>query len=147
MIIRSVGELIRGRTLHTIDVGATVTEVCRRLREHHVGALAVEEDGVLTGIVSERDVIARVIAVGLDPQLTLVRAAMTPDPRTIDVEECLADALQKMLDGHFRHLPVMRDGKVTGMISMRDIPTEYRLMRQRYEEMLARNAAAEQLRA
>ncbi|UYW26622.1 CBS domain-containing protein [Methylorubrum extorquens] len=147
MVIRSVGELIRGRVLHTIDVEATVTEVCRRLHEHHIGALAVEEGGALIGIISERDVIARVIAAGLDPQLTLVRAAMTPDPRTIGVEECLADALQKMLDGHFRHLPVMHDGKVTGMISMRDIQTEYRLMRQRYEEMLARNAAAGQLRA
>ena len=122
-----------------------VTEVCRRLREHHVGALAVEEGGALIGIVSERDVIARVIAVGLDPQLTLVRAVMTPDPRTIDVEECLTDALQKMLDGHFRQLLVMHDGKVTGMISMWDIPTEYRLMRQRYEQMLTQNAPVEQL--
>ncbi|OHV18322.1 signal transduction protein [Methylorubrum extorquens] len=145
MIIRSVGELIRGRTLHTIDVAATVTEVCRRLREHHVGALAVEEGGALIGIISERDVIARVIAVGLDPQLTLVQAVMTPDPQTIDTDECLADALQKMFDGHFRHLPVMRDGQTAGMISMRDIPAEYRLMRQRYAEMLTQDASAEPL--
>lgn len=78
MIIRSIGELIRGRTLHAIYAAATVTEVCRRLREHRVGALAVEEGGALIGIISERDVIARMIAVGLDPQLTLVRAVMTP---------------------------------------------------------------------
>ncbi|MFJ7441616.1 CBS domain-containing protein [Methylorubrum thiocyanatum] len=147
MIIRSVGELVRGRVLHAVDAVATVTEVCRRLREHHVGALAVIEDEALIGIISERDVIARVIAVELDPQLTLVRDVMTPDPRTIDVEECLTVALQTMLDGHFRHLPAVQDGRVAGMISMRDIPTEYRLMRQRYEEMLARNAGVEQLHA
>ncbi len=135
MIIRSVGELVCGRSLHAIDAAATVTEVCRRLREHHVGALAVTEGEALIGIISERDVIARVIATALDPHLTQVRAVMTPDPQTIDVEECLADALQTMLDGHFRHLPVMQDGQVMGMISMRDIPTEYRLMRQRYEQM------------
>lgn len=46
---------------------------------------------------------------------------------------------------NFRHLPVMYDGKVTGMISMRDIPTEYRLMRQHYEQMLTQNAPVEQL--
>ncbi|WP_336488359.1 CBS domain-containing protein [Methylobacterium nigriterrae] len=112
------------------------------MREHHVGALAVTEGGGLIGIISERDVIARVIAVELDPQLTPVRAVMTSDPQTIDVEECLADALQKMLDGHFRHLPVMQEAQVMGMISMRDIPTEYRLMRQRYEQMRAQDEVA-----
>lgn len=141
MIIRSVGELVRGRSLHAIDAAATVTEVCRRLREHHVGALAVTEGESLVGIISERDVIARVIAVALDPQITLVRAVMTPDPQTIEVGEGLVDALQKMLDGHFRHLPVMQDGQVMGMISMRDIPTEYRLMRQRYEQMRDQDGA------
>lgn len=135
MIIRSVGELVRGRALHAIDVAATVTEVCRHLREHHVGALAVMEDRALIGIISERDVIARVIAAELDPHVLLVRAVMTPGPQTIDVDACLADALGKMLDGHFRHLPVMQDGQVAGMISMRDIPTEYRLMHQRYQQM------------
>ncbi|MGH1590126.1 CBS domain-containing protein [Methylobacterium phyllosphaerae] len=134
MIIRSVGELVHGRTLHAIDAAATVTELCRRLREHHVGALAVLEAATLIGIISERDVIARVIALELDPRLTHVRAVMTPDPQTIDVGDSLADALQKMLDGHFRHLPVTQSGRAIGMISMRDIPTEYRLMYQRFRE-------------
>ena len=50
-----------------------------------------------------------------------------------------------MLDGHFRHLPVMQAAQVVGMISMRDIPTEYRLMRQRYTEMLTQDASTEHL--
>lgn len=141
MIVRNVGELVCGRPFHDVDVAATVTEVCRRLREHHIGALAVIEERALIGIISERDVIARVIAVELDPRLILVRAVMTPDPQTIDAEDSLAAALEKMLDGHFRHLPVMQDGHVAGMISMRDIPTEYRLMRQRYRQICARVAA------
>lgn len=85
-------------------------KVCWRLREHHVGALAVMEGNALVGIISECGVIVRVIAVVLDRQLTLIRAVMPPDPQTIDAEECLADALQMRLDGHFRHLPVTQEG-------------------------------------
>jgi CBS domain-containing protein len=134
MIILSVGELAGRRPLVGIAGEATVTEACRRLHEQRIGALAVLDGDGLAGILSERDVISRVIAAGRDPAATLVREAMTPDPRTIDHEGSLADALQAMLDGHFRHLPVTRDGAVIGMISMRDIPTEYRLLRERYED-------------
>lgn len=143
MIIRSVGELAMRHSLHSTTCEATITEVCRRLQEHHVGALAVLDDGKLVGIISERDVISRVIAVGREPTATTVRAVMTPDPQTIDCENYLIDALQKMLDGHFRHLPVMRGDEVIGMISMRDIPTEDRLMYQRFTEAHEASVAAQ----
>mgnify|MGYP001506331868 CR=1 FL=1 len=93
---------------------------------------------MLVGILSERDVISRVIAVGREPSTTFVREVMTPDPVTLDVDGTLTDALQIMVEGHFRHLPIMQGDQVIGMISMRDIPTEYRLILQRYNEAVVR---------
>jgi CBS domain-containing protein len=143
MIFRSIGELIEGRPLHAVGSHETILEVCRRLDGHHVGALAVLDGDELVGIISERDVVSRVVARGRSPAETPVRSAMTPDPKTVAIGDGLADALQAMLDGHFRHLPVMRDGRAVGMISMRDIPTEYRLMYQRFREARQAQEAVE----
>jgi len=96
----------------------------RSLHIHHVDALAVLEGDKLVGIISERDVITHVIVQDRDPHLTSAGEVMTSDPQTIGAAENLADALEKMLSGHFRHLPVTCGDKMAGMISMRDIPTE-----------------------
>jgi CBS domain-containing protein len=134
MITRTIAECIEGRPLRTLQCNSTVADACRRLREYGVGALAVLDGTRLAGIISERDVTIRVIAGHRDPMLTLVREAMTRDPKTVPAHASVADALQHMLDGHYRHLPVMQGEDVVGMFSLRDIPTEYRLMYQRFRE-------------
>jgi len=67
---------------------------------------------------------------------------MTPDPRTVDIGATLPDAQAMMAEGGFRHLPVTENGAPMGMLSFRDIPTEYRLMFERYEEYRAEHQRA-----
>lgn len=134
MTIRNIGELIHGKRLYSTNSQAVIMQICGELRDRNIGALAVLDDGRLTGIISERDVITRVVAPGRDPQTTLVGAVMTESPVTVETGASLVDALERMLDGGFRHLPVTRGDDAVGMISMRDIPTENRFLYQRFME-------------
>lgn len=134
MIIRSIEAILAGRAFHTISPDQTVRAACLKLDAADVGALAVLADGALAGVLSERDVIRKCLAMGRRTDDTTVMDIMTPDPVTIDAAAPLADAMGKMITGGFRHLPVTRRGAPVGMLSMRDIPTEYRLMFERFQE-------------
>jgi len=134
MIIKSISEILRGRSLVSIAPDASIREACAALDRHNIGALAVMEGDRLTGILSERDVIRRCIAQERPTGSTRVAEVMSPDPVTVNARESLANAMAIMLDGGFRHLPVERAGEIVGMLSMRDIPTEYRLMAERWRE-------------
>ncbi len=95
------------------------------MASHRIGALPVVDKRHLIGIFTERDVVTRVIAAGRDIDSTRVEEVMTRRPETVSVECPLTDALEVMISGRFRHLPVMADGEVVAMISMRDIPVQY----------------------
>ncbi|MFD0978078.1 CBS domain-containing protein [Tropicimonas aquimaris] len=114
----------------------TVRVACDRLNEANVGALPVLDGDRLVGIISERDVIRRAIGRRRPTAETQVEEIMTREPTTVDLSVSLSDAMRLMIKGKFRHLPVTDQGRVVAMLSMRDIPTEYRLMVERYEEYL-----------
>jgi CBS domain-containing protein len=110
--------------------GATVQEACETMVAAGVGALVVLDDGRLVGIVSERDVVARVVVRGLDPRKTLVGQVMTRDVRTAGTEVTIGQALEIMEAGGFRHLPLIDAARrPVGVVSVRD------LLRQRVEEL------------
>lgn len=88
----------------------------------------------MVGILSERDVIRRAIGQMRPTGQTRVDQIMTPDPQTVDKSVSLSEAMRIMLEGRFRHLPVMDSGAVVAMLSMREIPTEHRLMVERYAD-------------
>ncbi|MEL6204102.1 MAG: CBS domain-containing protein [Pseudomonadota bacterium] len=134
MIIRTVGEVVAGRELATVQPSDTVEAACKVLATADVGALAVVEGDQLVGVISERDVIQRAICRGRPTADTAVSDVMTPDPKVIGRGASLSEALTQMIEGRFRHLPVVEAGAVTAMLSIRDIPTEYRLMVERYRE-------------
>ncbi|MGS4946943.1 CBS domain-containing protein [Meridianimarinicoccus sp. RP-17] len=134
MIIRSIDAIVSGRPFHTIGPDESVRAACMRLDTANVGALAVMSDGTLLGVLSERDVIRKCLARGRRTDQTQVAEIMTADPVTIDAQAPLADAMGAMIRGGFRHLPVTRDGAAVGMLSMREIPTEYRVMFERFRE-------------
>jgi CBS domain-containing protein len=120
MPTRLVREVCRRRTLVSADPDMTVSEAARLMAAEKIGALPVLRDGRLIGIFSERDAVIRVLAPDLDPDTTLVAQVMTADPVTINGRRTLRHAMRLMHDGHFRHVPVVEDGNVIGIVSVRD---------------------------
>lgn len=100
--------------------GTTVSIAAKRMAEKRVGAILVVEGERLVGIFTERDALFRVIARGLDPQATFLADVMTPEPKTIFPDKSFGQAMMVMHDNHFRHLPVIENGKPVGIVSARD---------------------------
>ena len=121
--MKNVREILdeKGRQVHTIGPDQTVYEAIERMAEVEVGALPVVEEGRLVGIISERDYARKVILAGRSSRHTPVRDVMTPGPvsvgEDISVEACMALMTHK----RFRHLPVLRDGKLVGIVSLGDL--------------------------
>ena len=104
----------------TVESGVSLTEVAEALAADEVGALLVAENGVLAGIVSERDVVAHVAA-GADPAHLTAGEVMASDLLTISPGTTVLEAATTMQDAQVRHLPVLDDGEIAGMVSMRDV--------------------------
>ncbi|WP_224279969.1 CBS domain-containing protein [Nocardioides lacusdianchii] len=105
----------------TISPDATVRELVALLAEHNVGALVVSDDGErVSGIVSERDVVRRLHAddAVLDAPVSMI---MTEDVRTCAGTDGLTDLMQTMTEHRIRHVPVVADGRLTGIISIGDV--------------------------
>ena len=122
----TVGDLLRikGNKVETIAAGAPLIEAIRRMSEKHIGCLAVvTQAGKLSGIVSERDVLWKVIAEGLSPKTHLVKDAMTPlkQMKTVVPSESVEECMALMTGRRHRHLPVLADGKLAGLISIGDV--------------------------
>jgi CBS domain-containing protein len=103
-----------------VDPDTTVAEAATIMSTNHVGSALVMEDDSLVGIFTERDVM-RAVASDFDAAHHPVGGFMTPDPATADPAAGAKEALDKMLEGGFRHLPVVYGDRVVGVISMRDL--------------------------
>jgi len=107
---------------------ATVTEskqdslrlAAERMWRQQTGSLLVTEGGQLTGIITERDLL-RAVALGADPDKTSVDDAMTTEVYTVQPDMQLQDAARVMAARWIRHLPVVQDGQLLGVVSMRDV--------------------------
>jgi CBS domain-containing protein len=106
--------------LFTAQADESLDEAADRMNWHQVGALPVLEGQRLVGIVTERDVTAA-MAEGADPVITPVSDYMTPAPEVPGPDSELADAARVMLELGVRHLPIMRGGRLVGVLSMRDV--------------------------
>jgi CBS domain-containing protein len=134
MVINSIAQIIEGRELPFTVPDVSVKDACFSLQRWNVGALAVLDGERLAGVLSERDVIRKCICQSRMTADTPVRDVMTPDPITVSLSDTLPHALGLMARGRFRHLPVIDGARVVGLLSIRDIPTEYHLMFERYAE-------------
>jgi CBS domain-containing protein len=118
---RQVADTIKSTTITAIDPDTTVRDAVKRMAERNIGAVLVIEDGRLTGIFTERDLAVRTIAQGLDVDSTRVDTVMTRDPDILNPQDSAYDALQMMQQNGYRHLPVIDQGRIVGMVSIRDI--------------------------
>ena len=118
---RIVPDLVSNQTLASLPPSATVRDAARIMTERHIGAVLVAVDGRLQGIFTERDVLARVVAVGLDPDDTVLGRVMTPNPDTVTPNDTALEALRKMGEHGYRHLPVVDSDRLVGIVSIRDL--------------------------
>ena len=116
-----VRDILHQRDLFSVEVTQSVCDVARRMAELHVGAILVVEDGDLRGVFSERDLLTRVVIEGLEARTTPVALVMSTNISTVDESASLEEAMEAMKAHGCRHLPVMRDSKVVGFLSMRDL--------------------------
>ena len=122
----TVGDLLRikGTKVETITGAETILEAIRRMGEKHIGCLAVvTQAGKLSGILSERDVLWKVIAAGKSPKTHLVKDAMTPLKlmHTVTPAQTVAECMGLITSRRHRHLPVLEDGKLAGLVSIGDV--------------------------
>jgi len=104
-----------------VDSDCLVVVAARKMRDNKVGAVMVVENDSLAGIFTERDLMSRVVAAGLDPEKAQVSEAMTSSIATVPPETSIREAANIMSQNRIRHLPVLQDGKLYGVISTGDI--------------------------
>jgi CBS domain-containing protein len=116
------------QALCCLPPGASARDAATLLRERRIAAVMVVEKGRLLGIVTERDLVFRLLAEGRDPASTTLAAIMTPEPETLSPDDSALEALEKMRAGRYRHLPVVdAGGTIRGMVSIRDLYEAVRL--------------------
>lgn len=143
-----IGQLCRV-PVRTLDVSATIGDAIDLMQEHRFGAVVITREGRLTGILTERDLLMKVIGKLDDYRERPVTAIMTPDPESLRKDDELVYLMNFMHTGGFRHLPIIdEEGKPLHIISLRDVlayildhfaeeiqnipPTPYRGERKRY---------------
>jgi CBS domain-containing protein len=130
----------KGRTVHSVLPWLTVAEVVDRLGRLGVGALLVcDENKAIQGIVSERDVVRSLRQHGAEMLTMPVSEVMTRYVETCDPDETVAHAMARMTAGRYRHLPVLVDGRLAGMVSIGDL-VKHRVREMELETGVLRDA-------
>lgn len=120
--MRTLGQIVdHSRPLYTLTPDTTVLEACHLMAEQGVGCVLILEKGLPSGIFTERDLLVRVVTRGLVPADTPLRAVMTAELVVGDEAEPYHEGLRKMYDANCRHLPICREGRLVGVLSMRDL--------------------------
>ncbi len=109
----------------------TVRDAALKMRKAGVGCVAVVDGRKLAGVFTERDVLNRVVAEGLDPATTPLSKVMTPNPVAIDAAEKLDKVFATLAERRFRHLPITDGGAIVGIVSLTDLAS---VLREVYKE-------------
>ncbi len=119
----SVGALLRDKapTIHSITATATVLDAIKMMAEHNIGAVPVLQQGRLVGMFSERDYTRKVVLMGRTSKDTFVGEIMTRDPETVTTSSTVNDCMQLMTEQRIRHLPVVENGEIVGILSIGDL--------------------------
>jgi CBS domain-containing protein len=119
--MRKMFDLVRDRNPPMLPLDASVMDAARHMRDRGIGAVLVTEgDAKLVGIFTGRDALTRVLAAGKSPADTTLREVMTADPKTMQPTQNAIDALRLMRDAGCRHLPIVHEGKVIGIVAHGD---------------------------
>ena len=119
--MKTLGEIIRGKSLYVTEVGKSVQEVAAAMASHNIGALPVLDGSRLAGIFSERDLMSRCAAKKLDLAVTKIEEVMTKKVILMEADDTYDYCLRIMKQRRVRHIPVREGDKLIGMVSMRDL--------------------------
>jgi CBS domain-containing protein len=119
--MKKLYEIMRPGFLFTVQRRDTVATSVRIMADENVGIVAVLDGDRLVGVFSERDVVQRVVARGLDPASEIVERFMTTDLVVADAHEDCQSAMRKMDQANIRHLPVVSEDRLLSMLSIRDL--------------------------
>ncbi|HYM18102.1 MAG TPA: CBS domain-containing protein [Micropepsaceae bacterium] len=119
--MRHLSDIVCNQRPLKLGPSNTVKDACESMRDRKVGAVLVCDDaGSLVGIFTGRDAVNRIVAAGKSPAKTRLKDAMTRNPTTMSPEMTAIDALRLMWDGGFRHVPVVKNEKIVGIVSRGD---------------------------
>ena len=124
--MRNVSQILERKGSRVVSVAgqAPVLEAIRLMAEHHIGAVLVMRGEELIGIASERDYARKVILQGRSSSDTPVATIMSSPVVCVSPQETVADCMSIMTERHIRHLPVMDEGRVSGIVSIGDLVKE-----------------------
>ena len=127
--MKTVAEVLKlkaseNQTVHTIAPGQMMLDALRLMGEKNVGALPVVEDGKVVGIVSERDYARKLVLKGRSSVGTPVSAVMSAPVFTVDSSRKIEDCMTLMTESRLRHLPVVENGQLVGLLSIGDVVKE-----------------------
>ena len=111
----------KGPDVVVAEGGATVLDGAKLMAAGKVGSIIIREDGRVLGIFTERDLLCRVVAAGKDPAGTLLREVMTSPVENCHLADDIQDCGQRMAQRHIRHMAVIEDEALVGLIGLRDI--------------------------
>ncbi|HEX2854263.1 MAG TPA: CBS domain-containing protein [Opitutaceae bacterium] len=111
----------KGSTVHAVTPTMTIADAVAEMNRHHIGCVVVIESGRIVGVFTERDVLRRVVGDGLDAKIMRVADVMTSSVITITPEASVEDTMVIFAEKRCRHLPVIENGRLVGLISIGDI--------------------------
>lgn len=111
----------KGAQLYSVPATATVAEAVKEMNSHRVGCVVIMDGDTPVGIFTERDVLQRVVDAGVPPTETPITEVMTEPVETVPADMSIDDAMITITERRHRHLPIMDEGKLIGLISIGDI--------------------------
>jgi CBS domain-containing protein len=120
-IMKTIQHIIASKRVYCVNKDETVQQACESMAQHQIGALIILDGEQVVGIFTERDLLTRVVAQGLEAHQTRVGEVMSTELIMISPTETHAACLEKMQRAHCRHLPVVSDGRLMGIVSLRDL--------------------------
>lgn len=121
--MKTVQQILQSKSVQIYSVAATdsVLDALKVMTEKNISALLIMENEQLIGIFTERDYARKIVLHGKSSNTTAISEAMTMNPITVSPSDSIEHCMQLMTDKHIRHLPVMDNAKVAGMVSIGDV--------------------------
>ena len=133
MVKKIVPDVVNNQKLVFTNARASVGKAAQIMAENRIGALLVTKSDKLEGIITERDLLVKVVARLKDPEKITVGEVMTKKPEYVNPDDSAFDALDTMREKGFRHLPVVDGHRIIGLVSIRDL---YALVQDQLEDDL-----------